>query len=46
MIDAIEHDLPHAKRKLFIPFAGKLLCLTRGGETELDYFDMAYWKKA
>ena len=46
MIDAIEHDLPHAKRKLFIPFAGKLLCLTRGAETELGYFDMAYWKKA
>ena len=46
MIDAIEHDLPHAKRKFFIPFAGKLLCLTRGAETELGYFDMAYWKKA
>ena len=46
MLDAIEHDLPHAKKKLFIPFVGKLLCLTRGTETEIDYFDMAYWKKA
>lgn len=45
MLDAIEHDLPHAKKKLFIPFVGKLLCLTRGTETEIDYFDMACWQK-
>ncbi len=46
MLDAIEHDLPNAKKKFFIPLVGKLLCLTRGMETELDYFDMACWQKA
>ena len=46
MLDAITHDLPNAEKKFSIPFVGKLLCLTRGVETELDYFDMAYWKKA
>ena len=45
MIDAIQNDLPTAKRVFSIPFWGGLRCFTRGKETELSYFDMAYWGK-
>lgn len=45
MLDGIRSDLPTAKKTVSIPLCGKLRCFTRGTETDLCYFDMAYWDK-
>lgn len=45
MLDAIVHDLPHAHQTLTIPGVGTMLCISRGTETELEYFDMAMLRR-
>ena len=42
MLDAIRNDLPKATKSVTVPGVGEMLCLGKGEETELHYFDMAY----
>ena len=41
MLDVIKNDLPGAKHIVPIPDVGNLLCVSRGEEIDLAYFDVA-----
>lgn len=45
MLDVIKNDLPRAEKTISIPMVGKLVCISRGEETRLSYFDMAMLKR-